>query len=151
MSRLIVDNKFLIVPSSINNYVPEWVNDTWASFSSSGINITSMIDDTSIYNHLAHITPSVHLKAGDKIYAKYWLTLNAGSYPNNAPYFACARPIFGSIFDLTMNPAYNGHEYTVTIYVEDNYYFVVGNQYKNINASATFQFYTKVPLGYLSG
>jgi len=150
MSRLVVDNKFLIIPSSKTNYVPGWVNDNWATFTSSGINVTSMIDDTSIYNHLAHTTPSIHLKAGDRIYAKYWLTLNAGSYPTNAPYFACVRSA-GIVFDLTMNPAYNGYEYNILIYVEDDYYFRVGNQYKVINASANFEFYTKIPLGYLSG
>lgn len=150
MSRLVVDNKFLIIPSSRTDRFSGWTNDTWATFTSSGINITSMID-VSTYNHWAHVTPNIHLVPGDKIYFKYWITLNLGSYPNNCPYLSLQRSIYGGVGDLTMNPTFNAYEYSFTISIEGDYFFRIGNQLRDVNASSTFEFYTKAPLKYLSG
>jgi len=139
MAYLTIENKYVVFPAETNYIFNTWNNVNFATFSSSGINISSAID-SSAFNHYAE-TNSFYLTAGETIYFKFWLTLNVGSHPTNSPYLALRRSA-GTVADLTMSPSFNGYEYSFPAYVSDNYYMRIANQLKDVNFSSNFIFYT---------
>jgi len=141
------NGSFIAAPANIQNVFTGWTNVDWATFTSSGVNITSAINPSSpVVTAYTDYTP---LSIGQTFCWKFYITYITGSSPTNSPYMALKRSGGSTAFDLSsMSPGFNGYEYMYTVQYNDTYRIIFGNNAKNVNVSCNFEFYVKNPLRY---
>lgn len=114
----------------IKDYFYKWTNSDWDTFTSDGVNVSSAIEGAGTSGTADSNT--IYLLNGTKITFTYNLTLNSGSYPDNAPQIHLYRIGTGIEDTYNINPSFNGIPFTI----EANYSDYYKLQFKNTSTNA---------------
>jgi len=140
--RVVSGDKYVIGAAPLIPVTTGWTNVSYDVFTSSGQNITSAIKAAGSTGYAD--TDLFYIEDGDKVYYRYAMVLNFGSYPTNTPQLYFSEQFFGQQATQNLSPLFNGIEFSFTCYLTGNYYLRFRTYNNNqTDVSCDFTIYKK--------